>query len=211
MLGWLLILVASSDGDVGQRLLDAALRSEAKGRAPEVERYLRAWASLGATPLPPDELARAAHEAEGWVLVEGRFRLFASRTNDRIRVGLSDPARIVTRIEAIVSRGGAESVLMRSESEASGRLEFVVDPSLPPEVTIEVRAVASIGGQEITIRRVSVAADAALPAPPRTDLPAVVPPPVQVEEPPNAIPWWWLAVGAIAAGLAGAAVVEELR
>lgn len=214
MLALALSLLAAAQ-DPGAVLLEAAMRAQAAGHAAEAERWVRGWATLGASPRPPPELAGLAAEAESWVLEAGRFRLFASRTGDRVRVGLDDPARLVDRVEVAAVTEGGRALLKRAESEAPGRMDFILDAALPEGSILEVRATAEVGGEALVLRRFVLAEAQAAPA-----SPSMVPPPpdprlqrpqAQQAAAHDPVPWWWIAAGVVAAGLAGAAIVQETR
>lgn len=214
MLALVLLIFAVPDDPSGL-LLRAAERAWRAGHRPEAERHLRAWATLGGSGTPATPLRSAAEEARSWALEAGRFRLYASRIQDRVRVGVHDPAGLVTRVRATARAGEASSVLRRLESEAPGRIEYVLEPGLPPEVEIEVVAEMNVEGEIVLLRRLTLVPPGRLTLPPAPDPTQAPPGPApHLSLPPDGGPglaWWWIVVGVAALGFAGAAIVQEAR
>src|SRR5262245_23996159 len=105
-------------------LLARAAEAAHKGDRGAVMAMLRGWATLGPIGSLPVGLEKEAAEALIWAEGAGRFRLFASRLEDRVRVGVHDPASILGRIDAFGVVGGERIQIARAESEATDRLEF---------------------------------------------------------------------------------------
>ncbi|MCC7384433.1 MAG: hypothetical protein IT384_21480 [Deltaproteobacteria bacterium] len=214
MLALALLILAAPDDPSGL-LLRAAERAWRAGHRPAVERHLRAWATLGGNGTPATPLRSAAEEARSWALEAGRFRLYASRIQDRVRVGVHDPAGLVTRVRATARAGDASSVLQRLESESPGRIEYVLEPGLPPDVDIEVVAEMNVEGETVLLRRLTLVPPGRLTLPPAPDPTRPPPGPIPHAAPPPGedpgLAWWWIVVGVAALGFAGAAIVQEAR
>ena len=198
--------------------LAAAEAAHRQGEAARRDTYLRAWATLGARPPAPAALAEPAAAAQQWASSAGAFRLFASRHGDRVRIGMNDPAQLVTRVEATGRSADRATVLARADGEVPGRFEHVLDPALGEDARVEIRAWADGVEPPVLVRRILVGgAEAGPVAPDPTSLRGVPDrlrdAPVGVAEAAQADrwPWWWFAAGAVALGLAGAAVWQEAQ
>lgn len=196
--------------------LTAAEAAHRRGDGARRDTYLRGWATLGARPPAPAALAEPAAAALQWASGAGAFRLFASRHDDRVRIGLNDPAQLVTRLEATGRTADRATVLARADGEVPGRFEHVLDPALGEDARVEIRAWADSVDPPILVRRILVGGAEAAPAAPDPTSLRGVPErlrsaPVDVAESARADrwPWWWFAAGAVALGLAGAAVWQE--
>ena len=201
--------------DPGQALLDAALASHDPQQR---ERLVRGWATLGGVPDPPAALLEEAHRALSFAMDAGRFRLFASRQGERLKLGLHDPAGIITQLEVVaILDGGRRLVLSRAESDEPGRLDYKSDPSVPATAILEVRALAKGPLGDIEVRGLRLEPHDPLSLPKAPDPNAPSPLSRQKRGPDTAaadtpiIPWWWIAAGAVAAGLVGAAIWQETR
>lgn len=206
------LLVAAADP--GAALLEGAAATKSPA---ERERLLRGWASLGGAPEAPAALSADAQRALTWVLEAGRFRLFASRQGGRLKLGLHDPAAMVTRLEVLAVVGEQSLALPRAESDEPGRLDYTIDPALPERTVILVRAHARAPGADILLRELRLEPQEAAPLPTAPDPNAKAPigrRRLEAATPADAspvIPWWWIAVGAVAAGFVGAAIWQETR
>lgn len=196
--------------------LAAAEAAQRQGDTARRDTYLRGWASLGARPPAPLALAEPAAVAVQWAAGAGAFRLFASRHADRVRIGMSDPAQLVTRLEATGRSADRATVLARADGEVPGRFEHVLDPALGADARVEIRAWADGVEPPVLVRRILVGgAEAGPAAPDPTSLRGVperlrsAPVDTAAAAPADRWPWWWFAAGAVALGLAGAAVWQE--
>lgn len=205
-------------------LLARAAEAAGKGDRGALTDALRGWATLGPKRALPAGLEKEAAEALAWADRAGRFRLFASRLEDRVRVGLHDPAALSSRIDAYAVVNGETLRIARAADEAFDRLEFRVDAAEAPVV---VEAVMTRFGTELVLARAELAppSTAQLPSAPTLRAPKTAagvrcgehgrsPRPAgascdQSEE--DVTPWWLIAAGVGAALLAGAAVWQETR
>ncbi len=201
----------------GPALLSAAARAQARGDVAARDRFLRGWASLGGQPAAPADLAAPADQARAWAATAGAFRLFASRHGDRVRIGLHDPAQLGARIEATGRTADRAMTLARADVEAPGRIEHVLDPALGADARVEIRAWCDAVEPPLLLRRFVVGgAEAGPGAPDPTSLRGA---PERLRAataatavtPESSWPWWWFAAGAVALGLAGAAVYQETQ
>ncbi len=211
MIPTLLALFLTASPNAEDFLLSRAAAAKTAGDQETMTAALRGWASLGPRGALPPALEREAATALLWAEGEGRFRLFASRLEDRVRVGVQDPAELVDHIEAFALIDGETIRIARTENEASGRLEFRI---AQPGATVRVTAVMKRFGGEVIIARAELAPSekAALPKVPdksafKRETAAIETAPVK----DDALPWWWIAAGAAAACLAGAAIWQETR
>jgi hypothetical protein len=206
------LLVAAADP--GAALLEGASASKSSA---ERERLLRGWASLGGAPEAPPGLSADAQRALSWVLEAGRFRLFASRQGGRLKLGLHDPAAMVTRLDVLAVVGEQSLALPRAQSDEPGRLDYTIDPALPERTLILVQAYARAPGGDVLVRELRLEPHEVTPLPAAPDPNAKAPigrRHLEVAPPADAspvIPWWWIAVGAVAAGFVGAAIWQETR
>lgn len=200
--------------DPGAALLEGAAASK---NPAELERLLCGWASLGGSPEALSRLSVEAQRALSWGLEAGRFRLFASRQAGRLKLGLHDPAAMVTRLDVLAVVGEQSVALPRAESDEPGRLDYTIDPALPETTVIAVRAYARAPGGDILVRELRLEPHEVAPLPAAPDPNAKAPvgrrrldfaPPADASP---VIPWWWIAVGAVAAGFVGAAIWQETR
>lgn len=204
-------LARGSGEDPSAALWAAAKVAQARGDAAAVTRLARAWATSQPDGAAPEGLEAAAEEARAFAATQGRLRVYASRVSPtRLRVGLDDPAAVVDHVDVFgESAEGARARLTREESESAGRQEYRVPPGVRLAV---VEAVMLVGSEPVVLASVStsMAEAAPLPAAPAPKAPPVV---AQEEAAPEAspVPWWWVAVGVVAAGLAGAAIWQETR
>lgn len=172
---------------------------------------LRGWASLGPRGALPVSLEKEAAAALLWAEGEGRFRLFASRLEDRVRVGFRDPAELVDHIRAFAVVGGETIRIARTENEASDRLEFRIEN---PEATVRVVALMRRFGGEVVVAEALLAPTQHAELPKVPDKSAFTKRERAIEVGPvkdDPVPWWWIAAGAAAACLAGAAIWQESR
>jgi hypothetical protein len=211
VLALLFLGLAPSAPDAGAALIEAARSARAAGDFGRVDRALRGWATLGRDRPLPAGLEGEAAAAIAWASKAGLLRLYGSRLPGRARVGLDDPASLVARLDAFgIGRDGSRYRLTRAEGEVVGRYEFVVPPSAS-EHEIILEAVMIERGAEIVVKRAVLLPDEIeAPKPPAPKIAPVEPPPPSVEE-DGAFAWWWIALGAVAAGLAGAAIWQETR
>lgn len=193
-------------------LLARAAEASAKGDRGAVVELLHGWASLGPKAALPVGLEREAAEALVWAEHVGRFRVYASRLEDRVRVGVNDPANLAGRIDAFGIVGQERIQITRAETEASDRYEFKVDAA---DKTVIVEAVMIKYGTDVVLARAELAPakTTELPSvPDRSAFQGLMKKHVDIAAPPEDItPWWLIAIGAAAALLAGAAVWQETR
>ncbi len=201
------------DDGAAPALLAQAMAATHRGDLAGARRALRAWASLEPSEEAPAELAELAAEARRFAATNGLLRVYATRTSGRIRVALQDPAALVDRVEAWVAEGaGGAGRLARAESEAPGRFEFLLERAAAGERAVTVAAFADglgLAGPVAVVRLEAEAID--MPAPPSR---AVEGPGALREAPWPArapVAWWVVALGVLAAGLAGVAVARELE
>lgn len=217
-LAWIALAtaLAGAPPDFESRLLDAARAAASEGDAAAAEALVFAWAGLVRAAAPPAEPLPGAELALARAWSEGPFRLFGSRLEDRVRVGLHDPARLVDRLDVFLETSAGPRLMTLLPSPA-GRLEYGVDGPLPAEGDVRIVALSARLGPLEPFREVVLPPPAALGLPPP---PGAVPtstlgaagPALGVEPPPAEIEWpWWLAGAAIAVGLVGAAVWQETR
>lgn len=194
-------------------LLRCARQAQAKQDQTSVRFCLRGWASLQPSGPLPEGLEREAQEAKDWTRTAGTFAVFGSRLPGRVKVGVKDPAKITGRVEVYAKLEGQRVRLRQLLGGGPGRLEYQLpEKDLQAEIIIEAWT-----AQDALIRR-SVLAGSGAPAVPKApDVKAIEaklkPKEAAVlkqrEEP--AVAWWWIAAGAVAAGLVGAAVWQETR
>jgi hypothetical protein len=203
---------ADRDG-AAPALIAQALAAARRGDQAGATRALRAWATLEPREDAPAELAELAAEARRFASMHGPLRVSATRTSGRIRVGLQDPAAMVDRVEAWVADGaGGAGRLARAEGEAPGRFEFLLEGARAGERTVTVAAFADALGLAGPVAAVRLEAEAIdMPAPPSRAAPT----PGASREAPESergpVAWWVVALGVLAAGLAGVAVVREFE
>jgi hypothetical protein len=209
-----------------QAFLNKAALAKRHHDAAGVTRALRAWATVAeradAKTAASVGLEAEAAEAIAWGKSAGRFELFITRLPDRVRVGVSDPAELLGRLDAFVDLKSERIRLRRLEDERQGRFEYGVDAALSTDREIVIEAVALGFGGEIVLKRV-VLSGAASEGVPKAPDPKVLADRTltwrQRQAPPEPVepvtsepfPWWILAAGAVAAILVGAAVWQETR
>jgi hypothetical protein len=193
-------------------LLARAHEAAAKGDRGALTELLRGWATLGPRGGLPVGLEKEAAEALAWADGVGRFRLFASRLEDRVRVGVYDPAALAARIDAFAVVNGETLRITRAADEVSDRLEFRIDAVDAPVI---VEAVMTRFGTDVVLARAELAPNQQAALPPAPDKNAFQRRKHKTEdvsvEPDQPTPWWLIAAGAAAALLAGAAVWQETR
>jgi len=206
-----------AEGKLGGTLLSAAGTATATGDLQSRDRWLRAWASLGGRPAAPDGLSAAAEEARRWSKEKGAFRLFGSREGTRLKLGLHDPAGIVTRIEAIGRTADRAVTLPRAEQEADGRMELIIDASLPPDARFEVTTYCDLLAEPMVVRVVTIGGASLAPAAPDPKSLRAAPPRQRVAavdtmaDVGDPLPWWWVVAGVVTLSLVGGAVWQETR
>lgn len=194
-------------------LLARAAEAAGKGDRGALTDALRGWATLGPKGgALPAGLEKEAAEALAWADRAGRFRLFASRLEDRVRVGLHDPASLSGRIDAYAVVNGETLRIARAADEAFDRLEFRIDAIEAPVI---VEAVMTRFGTEVILARAELAPPSSA-QPPRTPDRAAFQgrarkPAEAAAAAEDVTPWWLIAAGVGAALLAGAAVWQETR
>ena len=208
-----LVLVAlAQPADVDARLAEYAREAVSANRPARVEDALRVWATLRhrAQPLTEPDLRSPSADALSWAADQGLLRLYATRLPDRVRAGVRDPASAVARVEAFfLDAQGLRQRLFRMDEEDPTRFEYALPPGAEAH-EVQVEAVMTRFGDPVVIARSVLVPGGASPP----SAPVLAVEPVEAPEPvaaPEPFGWWWIAAGAIAAGLAGAAVVEELR
>jgi hypothetical protein len=193
-------------------LLARAARAAEKGDRAQTSELLRAWATLGPRGGLPKGLEKEAAEALAWADGAGRFRLYASRLEDRVRVGSHDPAQLVGRIDAYAVIGGETLRITRAAEEASGRLEFRIDAVDAPVI---IEAIMTRFGEEVIIARSELAPIAKAELPEAQSKDAFKKTLVVEEEktrgPEDLTPWWLFVAGGAAALLIGGAIWQETR
>ncbi|MCK6552682.1 hypothetical protein L6R52_43065, partial [Myxococcota bacterium] len=178
---------------------------------------LRGWASLGARDgALPDGLATEADAAVTWARDAGGFALFASRLTDRVSVGVRDPAGMLARVDAWVAERDGLKRILRAEGERVDRREYRFGEAQLASATIVLDGIGTIDGEDVILARLVLRpSDAlALPAPPDVTKLAERRRPVATaatDAEPELVPWWWIAAGAAATALAGAALWQETR
>lgn len=224
VLAWLLaVAVAVPDAPKaeGERADEALIRAaRAACPAGETDRCraaLRAWATLASRTALPAGLEREAADAVAFAKNAGELRLFASRVGDRIRVGVSDPAGAVDRIDVWIGTQKGFVRLGMLEGGAQGRYEYTLAANDPRECLIDAVS-TKFGGDVRLARTVLRPSEVVVPTAPNPEkltenvrkgaLVTEPPKPRVVEDP---LPWWVIAGGVVAAALVGAGVVQELR
>lgn len=199
-----------------QVFLDAAKRAKKRGDTADLERRLQAWATLAPIDPPlPTGLEAEAAESLAWAKEHGRFRIFASRLEDRVSVGVEDPAHLVARVDAWIRDGDKQLQLVRVDSERADRWEYRLGLDRSSVAIVVIDAISTQTGKDLAIARAVFL--------PENDAPPVAPDPAKLagvkpartqEEiiaPERGLKWWWIVGGAIAVGFAGAAVWQETR
>ncbi len=218
-LAWIALatVLAGAPPDFETRLLDAARAAAALGDGTSAEALVFAWAGLVRASAPPAESVPGAEAALVRAWSEGPFRLFGSRLEDRVRVGLHDPARLVDRLDVFLDTPAGPRLMTLLPSPA-GRLEYGVDGPLPAGGDVRIVALSARLGALEPFREVVLPPPAALGLPPppgavATSSVGVAGPETGAVDPSAAeIEWpWWLAGAAVAVGLVGAAVWQETR
>ena len=204
-----LLVLALAQPEAASRLIAAAQQAQASGDQVGASAALAGLASLGVKSVPED-LRSALRDVESELGPDGRFRLFASRVDDRVRVGLSDPAGLVGRVDVFAVESSGRRRLYRSEHAPAGRREYYGDPPLAAGVPVIVEAWVLRFGPPFSLKTIELKS-AAAPAAPSAEAPAVLM--LQTKEAVRSreIPWWVWAGCALAAGLTGLAVAQELR
>lgn len=218
----LVALAAAPELKVEQNRVDAALLRAARaalerGDAVALNDALGAWATISARSDLPEGLERHAATAVAMAKEEGLLRVYASRAGGRVRVGVSDPANVIDRVDVWLDVAPTPVRLPRREDGARGRFEYLLDPRDARAVFVD--AVSTRFGPSIRLVRVTLAPDEAeLPSAPD---PTRLTDNTLAEAPPRAarravrdaspVPWWVIVGGVVAAGLAGAAVYQETR
>ncbi len=194
-------------------LLRCAQQAQAEQDQTSVRFCLRGWASLQPAGPLPEGLQREAQEAKDWARTAGTFVVFGSRLPGRVRVGVKDPAQIAGRVEVYAKLKGQRVRLRQLLGGGPGRLEYQLPEKDPQaEVIIEVWT-----AQDALIRRSTLAGGGAPALPKAPNLKAIEAKlnpketAVSTREEAPVIAWWWIAAGALAAGLAGAAIWQETR
>jgi hypothetical protein len=202
-----------SGEDPAAALLAAAAEAQARGDAAEVQRVLRAWSSRGGGGEVPEALGGPAAEARAFTAASGRLRVYASQVSPaRLRVGVEDPAAVVDHLEVFgLDAAGERARLTREVAESAGRQEYRVPPGVE---RVRVEAVMLLAGAPVVLAWADTALGAAagLPAGPSVTGPAPAgPAETPAPEASARVPWWWVAVGVLAAGLVGGAIWQETR
>ena len=144
----------------------------------------------------------------------GPFRLFGSRLDDRVRVGLHDPHGLVGELIVTMVHGDARRRLSPIDALTPGRLEFGWNRPIPIDATIAIEAVMTKLGADMTLRRIVIGPvnDVALPKGPQIESSTTAAVETGDRRQIDAsVSWWLLGLGILAAGLAGAAVWQETR
>lgn len=211
----LALSVPSSDG--GASLLECARRAHAGGDAETVRRCLRGWATLRRQRKLPEGLKREAADATSWAAKRGMLRIYGSRLDGRVRIGVDDPAGIVDRLDVFVDGSGGRYRLLRAEQESAGRNEYVIPPAAHDQPIVVEAVLIDLVPEPVVLRRTTLVphVDPVPDAPDPERAKARVgwkdePAPAPVEESPI-LSWWWIAAGVVAAGFVGAAVWQETR
>ncbi len=221
-----LLAIGASEPKAERDQVDAFLLNtaeEALGRddTATARRALSTWASLSTRDALPEHtnLATLAADAIARAKADGGLRVYGSRTGSRVRVGVSDPANVMDRLDVWLELESGDLVrLSRLEDGADGRYEYLVDPRDPRRVFVD--AISTRFGEPLRLVRATLAPtdEDGVPSAPdpnrltenvmRNAPPA--PPPQRVLE-DSAVPWWVIVGGVVAAGLAGVGVWQETR
>ena len=135
----------------------------------------------------------------------------------RLKLGLHDPAGIVTRIEAIGRTADRAVTLPRAEQEADGRMELIIDASLPPDARFEVTTYCDLLAEPMVVRVVTIGGASLAPAAPDPKSLRAAPPRQRVAavdtmaDVGDPLPWWWVVAGVVTLSLVGGAVWQETR
>jgi hypothetical protein len=215
---WIGLALSAPPAEAEARFVEIALHAKKLGDAAATQKALRGWASLRRHQSLPVGVETEAADATSWAADAGQLRIYGSRLPGRVRVGVDDPALIVDRLDVFLAPPNRErSRLTRADTEAAGRNEYLV-PETAVDMEIVVEAVHAFGKDEVVLRRAILVPSGANVVPEQPDPKKmavragfkeekVVPPP----EPEPAFAWWWIAIGAVAAGLAGVAIYQEAK
>lgn len=208
----ILVVLAAvpADPQVASDLLRSAERSKGEGDEGRALRAMVAWNIVAAGGTPPAALA-AEHQAAVEAL--GALSLFVSTRPARVRIGLRDPAGLVSHVlaGAVDPTTQRRRNFPRDEGGPADRYELQIDPPLAPSEQIFAQAIMFFDGQSYVLEEV-VLDDVVVPPPPPV-LAAVesTSPEQTAADEDDALPWWWWAVGAVAVAGMGAAVWQETR
>lgn len=221
-----LLLTGSSEPKVEREQIDAFLLETAEDALARddttiARRALSTWASLSTRDALPASarLGTLAADAIARAKADGVLRVYGSRTESRVRVGLADPANVVDRVDVWLElEDGGVVRLSRLEDGADDRYEYLVDPRDTRRIFVD--AISTRFGAPLRLVRATLAPSegAGVPSAPDPErlhenvmrnAPPAAPPARVLSDSP--IPWWVIVGGVVAAGLAGAAVYQESR
>ena len=194
-----------------RRALKAQVQQDKRTRDQAILGWLSLSPDVSVLPAPfeqlSDELVTRAQET-------GALRIFASRMQDRIRIAIHDPAKVVGRIQCFIKKPSGWRLLSRLESHAVSRFEYGDVGTLSASDEFRVEAYLPWPDDGILVRRFRILQES------KVQLPAL---PLEKAvtstntasrrwadgDSPSDL-WWALAIGVIALGFTGTAVWQEI-
>ena len=196
-------------------LLDAALEALSQDDPGRARELLFGWATRTPRISPPPGLERLGREALNRAAGVSHLHLFASRQADGLKVGLTDPSRLVDRIEVYAQLPSGERLLIPEQGfHGPGRWLFAVPTDRTLQIVVQALTVRI--GYPLVMAEVRLTPwEDGPPGPPGVDRD-----PVRksfdsssqnASELVTESTWWWWIVAGLAVGLVGGALWQETR
>jgi hypothetical protein len=202
-------------------LWQRALQAQARDDLPGTEHALWGWLTLQSEMrgLPPS-FGHFNDKLLSKLQTQGPIRVYGSRMSDRVRVALTDPARVIGRIQVFKRTPHGWRMLSRLQSHAGDRYEYGEVGPLDVGDQIRIEAYMLWPNHEILVRRVHLLPEASIlrPSGPRDVLAKTSTRAQNCGQDESCSQkdnlsdvWWTLALGVLALGFAGGAVWQEQR